>query len=658
MLNISEVGSEWLAEEVEGLTDHLEHLTPVEYNEATRYLPASVTPMPGFISYEKFPYMREILNCFDVDNDVREVNLKKGVQVAFTTLLESGILYFMDHVKTAPVMLMTADKELAHARVENNILPMLQQSGLEHILQSSDEGNARKSGKTANHLQWAGGYMVPFGAINAGKMRSFSIRVLLKDELDAWPDTVGRDGDPDKLSDARTTAYEESRKIFRGSTPLLKGSSKIEKAYNRGDQRKYTVKCLECKHPQILRWSGRNEEKEFDFGIIWDYDEDGQLDVESVRYACSECGHQHHEHDKDDLFAEENGAHWKPTAKAKEPGVRSYHLPGLYSPASFKSWAKCVMEYLEGFDPVSRRVTDVGKYQVFYNNVLGEPFEVRGSKVRFESVSAHRRAVYRLGEVPNNYAVKWSSSRILFLTCTVDVHKSNLAVAVIGWTADARAYVVDYWRFEDEDCTELSSPVWQRLRDLIESKTYTADDGTEYQILITLVDAGYSHDTVNTFCSDYASGVYPILGRERAAKSQKIQEFGEFTTKIGTRGFMIVVDNYKDRLAPVLRREWHEDRQQDTYQFNAPVDITDAQLKELTVETRRKKVDARGSESYEWHRPGGVKNELWDLLVYGSAAVEILAWDLCVKKYEMETVEWPQFWEYMENSLNTPENRL
>ena len=639
------VGAEWLISEVEELTDTITRVRPSDFVEENRYLPESVTAIPGYLRFAVTPYMRELVDCFDVDSPVREVTLKKGVQIAFTTVLESGLLYFMAHVKTLPIMLMTADKELASARVENNILPMLQQSDFAHIIRSSDVGNSRKTGKTANHLQFSGGgYLVPFGAQNANKMRMYSIAVMLKDELDAWPDTVGKDGDPDTLSDDRCAGYWERRKIFRGSTPLILGTSKIQAAYLRGDQRKYKVLCKECGFPQELRWSADTG------GFKWDM-EDGVLVLESVRYCCQSCDAAHYEHDKERLFSEDHGARWEATARPAEPGIRSYHLPALYSPIGMQPWYKCVSAYLQGFDPVEKKVRDIGKFQVFYNNILAEPFEVLGSRIGFMAVSAHRRMVYRLGEIPNEYAKRWSGSPILFLTCQVDVHKNNLAVAVMGWTSDARCYVIDYWRFEDEDdCSEISSPVWGRLRKLIEETEYTADDGRVYRIAITLIDSGYATDTVVTFCEDYESNVYPIKGRDRASPAQSIKEFTEFKTSTGAVGYLISVDIYKDRLAPVLRREWVEEAGvQDAYHFNAPMDITDAQLKELTKETRREKKNERGVTSYEWHRPGNARNELWDLLVYGHAAVEILAWRICMQHYEREAVDWDEFWAYLED---------
>lgn len=651
------IGADWLLEQAGEWTEEISHITPTQFNEETRYLPESVTSMPGYIRYEVNPFMREIVDCFDVDSPVREVNLKKGVQITYSTALESGALYYMAHVKTLPIMYMTADKELASARIENNFIPMLNQSGLAHIVRSSDEGNTRKTGKTANHIQFeGGGYLVPFGALNANKMRSYSIAVMLKDEIDAWPDVVGKDGDPDALSDDRCSGYWERRKIFRGSTPLLKHSSKIEMAYRRGDQRVYRVHCKACNFPQALRWKSVDKETGVIGGFDWEI-EDGTLILESVSYMCQACGEKHFEYDKERLFSESEGAHWHPTARPVEPGIRSYHLPALYSPIGMQPWYKCVQAYLEGYDPTTEKVVNIGKFQRFYNNILAEPFEVLGAKIKFEHVSAHRRSIYALGQIPNKFAAEFCGSRILFLTCQVDVHKSNLAVTVFGWTKAQRSFVIDYWRFEpregETDCRELACSVWGRLRELIEEKEYISDDGYRYRILATAIDAGYVNDTVTAFCSDYTTNVYPILGRERPAKNQRIQEFGEFKTKSGTLGYRITVDHYKDRLAPVLRREWAEETgPQSRYHWNAPVDLGDKPLKELTAESRKKKTDPRGGTTYYWDRPSGVDNELWDLTVYGHALTEIVAVSICIHQFGLETVDWDQFWQFAASDEN------
>lgn len=649
MPNLDDIGRDWLAEQVEGMDDHITRVTPVKFNEENRYLPQGVSPRPGYIRYDLFPFLREIIECFDPLSPVREVNLKKGVQTGYTTALESIILYYIAHIKTQALMFLTADAELASGRVENNIIPMINESGFSDLIRSHDEGNSRKTGKTKDFIQWeGGGFMIYNGAMNAAKMRQYSVPLMLKDELDGWKRSVGKDGNSDSLTDARLSAYWGQRKIFRGSTPLTVPSL-ISEAYLRGDQRKYMILCKACSFPQFIKMEHIDKETGVIGGFTWET-QDGTLVLESVRYCCKNCGHGHHEHDKEKLFATENGAYWDPTAKPKEAGIRSYHLPAWYSPFGFRPWYKGVSDYLESYSRETKQIISISKYQEFYNNTLGEAFRVQGSKLRFEAVSAHRRTIYKFGQVPNIYAAEFAGSPILMLQCQVDVHKANLAVTVFGICRDLRTFLIDYWRFEDEDCTQINSPVWGRLRELIEETKYTADDGKVYGMALTLIDAGYANDTVCTFCADYDAGVYPILGRDRPGKNQTIKEFSEFTTQVGTVGYKITVDHYKDRLAPVLRREWLEESGvQNKYHFNAPVDVTTKQLTELTVEIRRKETDPNGHEVYKWHRPGNARNELWDLTGYCHAGVEILAWAVCIQHFELKTVDWPKFWDYIES---------
>jgi phage terminase large subunit GpA-like protein len=653
VIDFKKLGLDWLGLQVEGLTERIEHISPSAFNEENRFLPESVTNLSGFMRYNINPFMREIVDCFDIDSPVREVNLKKGEQITYTTgVLEAGAFYYMAHIRSLPIMFVTAEKELATARIENNFLPMLNDSDFGHIIRSSDTGNSHKTGKTANMLQFeGGGYLFPTGAKNPNKGRQVSICIMLEDEIDAWPDIIGKDGDPVAIFDGRCKGYWDRRKIFRGSTPLILASSKIEVAYKKGDQRKYYVRCKKCGFPQVLRW----DTKDGVGGFKWDYDEGGILNHESVRYCCQDCGEPHYEYDKSRLFASEHGAEWKPTAKPSDPFIRSYHLPALYSPIGMQPWYKCVGSYLDGYDPVSKRVVDVGKFQVFYNNILAEAFEIRGSKIMFQSVSAHRRSEYLMGQIPNKFAERWMGSPVLFLTCSIDLHKKFLSVSVYGWCVDSKCVLIESEWFEakedEPDCTDLSCSVWGRARALIEEKVYTADDGRQYRISVTMIDASYSTHTVVDFCGQYASGVYPIMGRDRPAKYQTIKEFAEFTTQSGTKGYRLLVDHYKDIMAPVLRREWSGETQQTKYHFNAPMDYPDNLVKELTAEIRRKQTDDRGVVTYVWHRPSNAHNHEWDKLGYGYASVDIIAWDLCVVAFKMETVDWVQFWTYQREQL-------
>lgn len=636
--------TEWLCRQIAKLTTHIDIPTPSEWTERKRYLPASTSSMPGYYRFSVAPFMREIIDCMDPESPVRHVTIMKGAQVGATTLLENTIGFFVESVKTAPMMLVTADAELAKIRVDSYIIPMLQHSGLDHLIQSHDEGNNRKTGRTNKQLEWVGGgFLIPLGAVNANKLRSVPVQVLLRDEIDAWPDGKD-DGDPVKLSMDRTAAFEVSRKIFDCSTPLIKGSSKIARLFEAGDQRYYKVRCLACSHPQALRWRRTDSETGKVTGIVWETD-GGRLVPGSVRYLCEQCGHAHVNEDKPRLFAEEN-AEWVPTAVPETPHHRSYHISALYSPLGMQSWEACVQSWLEAWDDEQHRSRDNAKLQVFYNNVLGTPFEQIGLKLRFEIVSSLRRHEYRYGEVPNRWAAEACGSPILIVTAAVDVHIDNLAVAVYGWCKGRRAVLLNYWRFRG-NCEDLSEPkTWGRLREVIEAMEYAGDDGRRYRIELTLVDASYLTDTVHRFVERYEAGVFPIRGRESPPKSSPTREFWSTTTPAGQISWCAAVDMYKERISAALRRSWDGMSVQPEQHFNFPVDVADEQLKELTVETRREKIDKTTGKrlGFEWHRPSGANNELFDLSVYNSAALDIVAYDLCVRQLGRDQVDWDLFW--------------
>jgi terminase, large subunit len=634
---------ECLARAWEGVTTRLERLKPSEWAEKHRYLPAASSPRPGPYRFKVAPYLREIVDCLGVDSPVREVSFMKGVQIGATVgVLENYVGYLIGFVRRSPAMLLTADSELSGIRFNTSIVPMIQLSGLDELVRSHDERNARKTGRTEQRVEWdGGGFMLLAGAKNPDKLRSIPIEALLRDEVDAYATNVGKDGDPMKLSADRTAAYERTRKILNISTPLIRGQSNIEACFRRGDQRRFFVRCLKCDAQQTLRWRRENRETGEITGFVWETQGD-LLVPESVRYLCKECAHPHTEYDKPRLIA--NGE-WQPTAVPADPHHRSYHLSALYS--LLQSWATAAAKWLEAWDPTRNQPRDNAKLQVFYNNQLGEPYRMFGASVRYDVVTGHKRDAYHYGQIPNRFAEKYCGSVVLALVCTVDVHKDNLAVSVWGWTVGRRALLVDYWRFEGETEDIHDPETWGRLATLIEDHRYVADDGKRYQVALTLIDSGYRADDVYQFCAQYESLVYPVKGRDMPPRSANLKEFSEFASTLGTPAFSITVDFYKARLAGSLRREWDGVGLQPEGHFNAPTDATPAQLKELTVETQREKVDPETGQSlgFAWHRPSGSANELWDCFVYASAGFDMLAWDHCVRQLEMESVNWPVFHE-------------
>jgi phage terminase large subunit GpA-like protein len=646
--SVKKASTDWLSTRVDSLTTEIKHQTPVEFNENNRYLPQAVSVYSGYISYDLFPFLVEILNCFDIRSPVREVAWLKAVQCGATTLLESVVFYLACEVKTMPAIFVTADAHMAKARIENNILPTFIESGKGDIFQSSDSTSSRKTGKRSDQLQWiGGGYLLPFSSNSTGD-RSYSMPFVLLDEVDTFVADVKKGGDRLATFKDRAAAMWNRRKILMASTPILQGQSNIEREYKRGDQRHYFVPCLGCGEMQYLRWSGVDDETNIEYGIKWEYKEDGTLDADSVHYVCRKCGHKHFEPNKTEMFSR---GEWRPTATPIEEGIRSYKLPAFYSPVGMLPWSKCVAQYLMAYNPHTQRYEDLEALQLFYNNILAEPFSQPGAKIAFQAVSGHRRAFYKYGEIPNTHIADSCGAKISFISCTVDVHKGNLAVALFGHTAYGQTWLLYYDRFEG-DCEDPNGEPWKRLTEMILDGVYEADDGTKYNIAITLVDSGYNNDLVVDYCSQFGSNVYPIIGRDRPAKNSAIKEFSEFKTRAGTLGYKVVVDHYKDRLAVALRRDWdRNDGYQPRHHFNAPIDATDAQLKELTREYKTDKKMPNGYTTQVWFRPGNARQELWDLLVYAHASVDILARLLYDQIWGSdERIDMGDFYDYIEKN--------
>ena len=630
---------DWLSKQFAGLTDTLELLEPSDYIEEIRYMPPAVTPLPGFYSFDVTPYLREIADCFSVHSPVREVALMKGLQVGATALLEGVILYSMGHLKNAPTALMTADDDLAKTRMDVHILPMFEYSGLSDKIGPIDKGNTRKTGRTERKIEWeGGGFLIASGAGSPSRARSWSYRIVLGDEVDAWPISTGKAGDSCDRLKGRTAAYEASRKIFWASTPLITQTSKILVLYNQGDRRKYEIPCKHCNEYQHLEFNKVNADGTC-YGVQFTVDEDGRLLEDSVVYMCKFCQGTMINADKSWFLPK---GRWVATAKGSDPNFRSYHLPALYSPVGMQSWTAQVRQWLGCWDVINNKVLDTDKLQVFYNEILGAPYTVGGQKLKLQTVNAHRRVVYSAGQIPNIKAQEETGGKIQFVTCTVDVHKKHLDVQTVGWVPGGGFYSIEWFKFEG-DCEILESEPWEKLRDIIENKKYIADDGREYRIILTLIDSQYNADVVHQFCSEYISSVFPCRGTELPVKGTRFKEFSEFTSALGHRGYNVTTTIYKDRLATALRREWDGSGRQPIGYPNFPQDYPEQFFKELTIE---RKVEIKDSQSgkvigHSWVGRGA---HSWDTLVYASAAVDLLAFEICINEWELEEINRPLFW--------------
>lgn len=639
--------AEWLADAIEATTDEYHERTPSEWAESVRYLPRQTTPQPGPFSFDATPYWREVVDNFDAASPVQFVAVQKGAQVAATvSVLENVIGYGIDYVRTSQILFFTADKELAELKVDLNIIPMIQHSDMGHLIQSNDEMRANKRGMTNKKIEWVGGgSLLPLGAVNANKQRSLSAPWLLRDEISAWPLSVGRDACPLKLTETRTNSYELTRKILDLSTPNITATDAISRRFKMGDQRYYEVPCKHCGEFQVLRFRGTSSDGVRQ-GLIWKTDPDGSVIEGSVRYACKHCSGEMINEDK---LAMMQKGRWVPTAKPSQPNFRSYHLSALYAPYFARTWEAIARAWVEAWDDETNLPVDGDALQVFYNNDLGEPYELTTDKIKLHQVSPHKRREYHTGEIPQQHAIDFAGGPIEIITMSVDVHDNFLSVGIKAWAPSAdrsgyACYSIDKFNLVG-DCKTSDSEPWEALTKIIDDRTYRAGDRI-YRIAMTMIDANYMPDTVYTFCSQWDAGVFPLRGRDKPIKAARLKEFDMLESSTGVRYAAVTVDLYKDRWAPILKRRWNGVDKMPRNYWSAPVDMPPKDLNELTVEHKVEKKDPQSGKviGTAWHRPGNARNELWDHLVYNTAALEMIAYDICVS-LGFDALIWPVFWD-------------
>jgi phage terminase large subunit GpA-like protein len=625
----------------ETIHTEISHLLPSEWATNKRILPEGLTSMPGPFRWSVTPYWLEVLDCLAPTSPVREVYVRKGAQVGYTVaVLENMIGYIIDS-EPGPSMMISGDAGVAEASVELRVDRMIQSAGLQHKIFSQVEKKAnKKTGDTKGRKEFPGGFLMAVGPNSGSKLRSFSIRYLLGDELDAMPMEVGgqsreaitaQEGDPWGLAVRRTDSFEAIRKILGGSTPLIKQTSRVTALHDEGDARRYFVPCKHCGEMQPLSWDQIKYEK----------DDEGRLKWSSVRYECIACTRPWSNSDK--AFFLSRGE-WRPTKTPNRPNVRSYSLSSLYSPVGMRSWEDIVEEWIKAQG-------DPRKLRIFVNTVLGEAYEERGEAppvdrvmLRREQYAAETLIVRDDGEyqlLPANLP-----PGPLVLTLGADVQHDRIECELVAWGRDKESWSVGY-HIIPGDTSDPNGRPWQILTDLL-----TAPSHGGLPLSLALIDSGDQSPVVYTFCDRFGSGVLPSKGDDRVGGGRRIFALKDVTGHQCKRIDLATSDLKQEfylatKVGPV-----------DAPAFGAPLppgychfpaEYDRRFFEKLYSEDRIVEVNRLGHAKVYWKARG--RNEALDCRVYALGALyAVAAATTAPPDDKTGEVDWPLFWEILENS--------
>jgi phage terminase large subunit GpA-like protein len=630
---------EWFIELFNSAPTHIERVKVSEWAEEHRTLSEGLTPYPGPYSFDICPYMREIVDSLSESSPVHEVAVMKGTQIMFTVgSIENWIGYTID-IAPGPMLYVTGDAGLADTQMELRIDSMINNSGIAHKIgaQSRREGQ-RKTGDIKTRKEFPGGFLVAAGPNSGAKLRSMSFKKVNVDEVDAFPDSTGKEGDPIYLIRRRVDAFSESYKILWGSTPLFKHNSKIYSLYKEGDQRKYFVPCKKCGHMQYLRWGNKNEpgglrfEYTDDYRLVAKYNKDGQITESSVYYECEKCGAKWKNSDKDWFLPR---GEWRPTADPRRPGMRSYHIPGLLSPVGFRSWENAVIEFLQ----IKSEGKPKLKMQNWVNTFLGEPFEDYGGRPKIEALVS-REKEYKAGTLPPD-------AKPLLITIGADVQggeNSRIECEVVAWGRDFESWSIDYHVIPG-NTSDLDDACFTALRDIIKRK-YSG-----MQPILSGIDAGYNSQVVYEFCDIFESGVHPVMGQDYLNRDKKYINPTECAGHKHSR--IDVNDNlFKQEIYSFINKGKFEGGNVPRGYCHFPADYSRQHYIQLTNERRVAEHDKNGVMKIKWNQTG--KNEQLDCRKYALAMVYAYREYIQIvlqndgELDEEEALSWSEFWDYLE----------
>jgi phage terminase large subunit GpA-like protein len=497
-------------------------LTISEWADRYRYLSNKNSAEPGPWRTDRVPFLREILDTIS-DPTIRQVVVMKCAQIAYTEGVIGNTIGYHVHQRPCPMMIVQPAEADAEDWSKDKLASMIEATP---VLRSRvADAKAKTSGNTILGKTFAGGFLRVTGATSPKGLRRTSVKVILFDEVDGYPHSAGSEGDPIELGRKRTTTFWDRKEVM-GSTPTLKGLSRIEKAFNSSDQRHYHVPCPHCGHEQVLRWGGKDSA----YGIKFEYEQlDGRRVVkpDSVFYLCERCASPIEEHDKHDMVAV---GRWI----AKNPGspTPGFHLNALISPFDAVRWSNLVQEWLDAQE-------DRDMLQVFINTRLGETYEERGQVVTPEGLA--RRAEQYPDEVPTGVGV---------LTAGVDVQGDRLELLVRGWGADEESWLISHHRIYGDPQRQS---VWEQLEMLL-LKAHHHECGQKLRIAATMIDSGFAADAVYRFVKPrQGRGVYASKGSNNAAAPPLSR--ATRANRDGVKLFTIGTYAMKDVLFSRLRKE-------------------------------------------------------------------------------------------------------
>lgn len=580
----------------------LSKLTVSEWSDQFRFISPEAAAEPGKWHTDRAEYLRDIMDEM-TSAQTRTVVCMKASQVGWTECVNNAVGYFI-HQEPSPILVVHPTVEMGEAWSKDRLEPMRRDTPVLRDL--IRDPKSRGSDNTILHKLFPGGHVTIVGANAPSGLAQRPIRVVVGDDIDRFPRSAGKEGDPISVAFKRQQTFTWQAKTLLGSTPTLKSTSRIYREWKRSDQRLYFVPCPHCSEPQVLKWSNVVWDKRLDDGSrVTGTVPKGRKSVEhfpdSAMFQCEHCHALFGDVERWDAVKH---GEWRATAPFN--GIAGFHITGFMS--SFVTVKDIVQEFLDATTPELK--------QPWANTVLGEVWEDEGERVEAGDLPARAEM----------YDGKFLPVGVAAITAGVDVQGNRLEVQFVGWGEGEEAWPFKYLTIFGDPAQR---DVWTDLDGLLREQWET-EDGRKLRTRAVCIDTGGHHAAaVYAFCRKRLERrVFPIKGRAGAYPIWPGR--GSRTGAQNDTVYMVGVDSAKDTIYSRLRIEAKrgDDGELLPTQGYIHFATTDqgfdgAYFDQLTaeeVQTRYKE----GKPYRVWVLQTGRRNEALDTFVYALAALRAL----------------------------------
>lgn len=385
-----------------------EKLTVSQWAERHRII--NDGPLPGKWRNEITPYLTDPMDTLNLPW-VRRIILMFAPQTGKTQVALNFLCFVIDQ-DPGPAMYVMPDEKLTKRISKRRIIPMFKTTPRIAELMSP-----RADDTTATMVRFQNGmdFMMAW-ATSAAELSSESIRYLIRDELDKFPEFSGKEADPLALAEIRTNTYPHTKKIVDLSTPTT-DSGYIGKIMDTetDEVRDYHVPCPICGELQIMMFDQ----------IVWPQNcRDPREIVRNrlAKYQCRTCGMFWDDHLRNQAVRK---GQWIARVSMDRPHAVGFHLPSWYSP--FLSLSVPAASFLRGQD-------DPTKLMVFVTQHKAEVWRETIIPKKETGVLEHKTDI-PAGIVP---------AQAVALTAGIDVQKNGFWFVVRAWAEDLASWLIQY----------------------------------------------------------------------------------------------------------------------------------------------------------------------------------------------------------------------